>query len=130
VALVSNVPNAAATHMLTQPPQRGRRVGLIHEDEPADHGIELLLRGERIDLNSLEPHESLSCGGGALTRNIDRLGRPVDAEHRPGRADKCRGEQGHVTDSASDIEHVHASRKTGTPQHVLREIAEECALPF
>jgi hypothetical protein len=70
----------------------------------------------------------LFCRGGAPTRNIDRLGGPVDAEHRVGRTDQRRGEQGHVTDSASDVEHVHARRQAGTPQHGLPEVAEERAL--
>jgi hypothetical protein len=103
-----------------QTPQRGGRVRQIHKDEPPDHGIGLLLRETASSSTASNRTEACTV---APTRNIDRLGGSADAEHRA-------GEQGHITDSASDIEHVHARRQAGTSQRVLRKVAKERALPF
>jgi len=77
--------------MAAQSPQRGSRIGLIREDEPADDGIEFLLWRKSIELNGLEMHGRVSGRSDAPSRNVERLGGAVDTEHRPGRADHGRG---------------------------------------
>jgi hypothetical protein len=76
----------ARPKMAAQPSQSCGRIGNIHQNEPANHSIELPFRIERGDFGQIEAHPVLSgCDSAAVCRG-DGLCRAFDTQDRSGRA--------------------------------------------
>ena len=120
--------HAARPHALQQPAQGGRRIVQVHQDQPADERVD---RGGHGDLGQVLDDEGdvgQAGGAGPALGHRDRLGRPVDAEHGPGRADQPGGQERHVAGAAADVEDPHARGQAGPAQDLLGEVAEEAGL--
>jgi len=117
--------------MTGEPPQGGGRIGQIHQDEPPDDRVESFVGNETVEVGDRKPYPSVLPGlrDPSLGR-LDRRGRTIDSRHGAGRADQFARKQGDVTYTAADVQHAHSRPESGPLQHVLRQIADECALHF
>src|SRR5262249_31241519 len=111
-----------------QSPQGGGGIWGMDENQSSDDGIELAIRGERIELGRCEAYIAPSGRGCAPFGDVERLLRPIDAQDCAGRTDQIGCEQRNVADTAADVEHLHARCESCATENVLGEIPEQVAL--
>src|SRR5262249_42623866 len=101
------------------------RIGRVHQNEPPHDGIELSVKHQVSNVAGPEGDLGEARRFGSLDRSLDDFRILVDANDRAGRADELRGEEGHITRTAPDIEYSHPRADSRILEKVAGQRFEE-----
>ena len=117
--------DAARPDVRSDPTQPLGRIPPVHDDKPADSGVEAPLElgcaGVALDEAHVTQPERLRAPAG----NLERGTVDVDADHLTLGTDELGRQQGNVSGTAAHLEDAHARLEAGRPEELLGRASEE-----
>ena len=109
--------DAAGTHPLGKLPEGGGRVRHVHEDEPADQGIEIVFQVQGARVARQELDIVLLSLGDTGPSGFQDLGIDVDAHHPALGTHQLGRGHGNVSRATADVQDLHAVGQARFGQH-------------
>jgi hypothetical protein len=111
-----------------KPPQHGRGLSQVHQDEPADDGIKLLGEGHLVDIADEESNVRETSCLRTLACKLEYARTGIHAKDAALLAHQLGGQQAHISRATAQVKYVHPCSQARVREHPPRKRIEELAL--